>query len=240
MSDIDEVPSMDGAGVQEPMSVDEIIYDTKEFTPEEIGLLKDGKIDIGYLRHIKSLEKTKYTLISSDGDKFVFNMAEIEKMPAISAVVVDLDLKDDDETPPEIPVPIDGENLTKIKEAHDMFRNENPELTPEREQKFKEDPLTEQETNFLDMPLQKLFNLIIACNFLNFKQFSNLLAKAVAELIKGKTDDEIKIIFEGTEADFTKDEIEQALKEEPWLFKMAKSEGLLGEQALKIMEETIE
>lgn len=55
-----------------------------------------------------------------------------------------------------------------------------------------------------------------AANFLDIKPMLNLTCKAVAEMIKGKSQDEIKDLF-GVKGDFTEEEVKQVLQENPWL-----------------------
>lgn len=66
------------------------------------------------------------------------------------------------------------------------------------------------------MPLAKLFHMILAANYLDVKPMLNLTCKAVAEMIKGKSPDEIKKIF-GIQGEFTDEEIEAVYKENEWL-----------------------
>ena len=55
-----------------------------------------------------------------------------------------------------------------------------------------------------------------AANFLDLKPMLDITCKAVAEMIKGKTPDEIKKVF-GVEGDFTDEEKAQVLRDNPWL-----------------------
>jgi hypothetical protein len=58
---------------------------------------------------------------------------------------------------------------------------------------------------------------------LDLPSLLNVTCKAVAEMIQGKTSDEIKTVF-GVEGDFTQEETEQVLRDNPWLEDPAEAE----------------
>jgi S-phase kinase-associated protein 1 len=68
-----------------------------------------------------------------------------------------------------------------------------------------------------DAPPDVLYDLIIAANFLNIKGLLDLLCQAVADMIKGKTPDEIRELF-GVENDFSPEEEEEVRRENAWAF----------------------
>lgn len=77
-------------------------------------------------------------------------------------------------------------------------------------------PLDGWDLDFVRVPLATLFEMILAANFLDLKPMLDVTCKAVAEMIKGKTPDEIKKVF-GVEGEFTQEEKEQVLRDNPWL-----------------------
>tara|TARA_R110002050_G_scaffold205573_1_gene341331 strand:+ start:4960 stop:5154 length:195 start_codon:yes stop_codon:yes gene_type:complete len=60
-----------------------------------------------------------------------------------------------------------------------------------------------------------LFELIITANFLDIKPLLDLTCKTVANMIKGKTTEEIRKQF-NIKNDFTPEEEEQVRKENAW------------------------
>lgn len=90
------------------------------------------------------------------------------------------------------------------------------ELTEEQEILLRETPIAAWDKEFVDVDLQTLFELILAANYLNIKAMQNLTCNAVAEMIKGKSPEDIKKLF-GVEGDFTEEEKAQVLAENPWL-----------------------
>lgn len=60
-----------------------------------------------------------------------------------------------------------------------------------------------------------LFELILAANYLDIRGLLDVSCKTVANMIKGKSPEEIREIF-NIENDFTKEELEQVRKENEW------------------------
>lgn len=121
-----------------------------------------------------------------------------------------------------IPLPnISASILEKVVEYLEHF-HENPpskedEEKTEAEKRSAEIPEWEREYCNPDKIGQPtLFNLILAANYLDIKPLLNLTCKTVANMIKGKTPQEIKELF-GVTRDFTPEEEEQVRKENPWL-----------------------
>ncbi|KAG5684796.1 hypothetical protein PVAND_014009 [Polypedilum vanderplanki] len=69
--------------------------------------------------------------------------------------------------------------------------------------------------NFLEMDLDKLYNLITAANYLNIPQLLWLSTRKIAMLIKNRTPQEIRSLF-NIEDDWTPQEIEAVQKENQW------------------------
>ncbi|VVB04041.1 unnamed protein product [Arabis nemorensis] len=62
-----------------------------------------------------------------------------------------------------------------------------------------------------------LFNLILAANYLNIKSLLDLTCQTVADMIKGKSPDEIRATF-NIKNDFTPEEEEKIRQENQWAF----------------------
>ena len=68
---------------------------------------------------------------------------------------------------------------------------------------------------FVKVKDEELFNLILGANFLDIKSLLDLTCKTVADEIKGKTPEEIRIRF-NIKNDFTPEEEEEVKRENAW------------------------
>lgn len=73
----------------------------------------------------------------------------------------------------------------------------------------------EWEKKFVEMDQATLFELILAANYLDIKPLLDLTCKTVAEMIKGKSPEEIRVTF-NIKNDFTPEEEEKVRKENEW------------------------
>ncbi|XP_059624693.1 SKP1-like protein 1A [Cornus florida] len=90
--------------------------------------------------------------------------------------------------------------------------------TPKSEDKTSEDALKTFDTNFVKVDQATLFGLILAANYLNIKSLLDLTCQAVADMIKGKTPEEIRQTF-NIKNDFTSEEKEEVRRENAWASK---------------------
>jgi len=86
--------------------------------------------------------------------------------------------------------------------------------------KAEQESLPDDEKNVWDKDFVKvddetLFNLILAANYLDIKTLLDLTCKTVADEIKGKTPEEIRIRF-NIKNDFTPEEEEEVKRENAW------------------------
>ncbi|XP_059624691.1 SKP1-like protein 1A [Cornus florida] len=88
-------------------------------------------------------------------------------------------------------------------------------VTPKSEDKTSEDALKTFDTNFVKVDQATLFGLILAANYLNIKSLLDLTCQAVADMIKGKTPEEICQTF-NIKNDFTSEEEEEVRRENAW------------------------
>lgn len=75
--------------------------------------------------------------------------------------------------------------------------------------------IDEWDKEFFDMSQKDLFELILAANFLDIKPLLDLSCKTVANMIKGKTPEEIRKTF-NIKNDFTPEEEAKIRRENEW------------------------
>lgn len=136
------------------------------------------------------------TLISSDGFKFKIpkNIACISRMIEVM-IESDENCEDEDE---EIPLPnVDKTCLEKIIEF--MYYHKNDPVKniekPLRSNNLK-DLIQEFYCNFLEIDEEFLFRLINSANYLDISPLLDLTCAKVASMIKGKSPEEIRKLFD--------------------------------------------
>jgi len=70
---------------------------------------------------------------------------------------------------------------------------------------------------FVDVDKDTLYDLLLAANYLNVKPLLDLCCQKVADMIRGKTAEQIRQEF-GIKNDFSPEEEEEIRKENPWAF----------------------
>ena len=97
------------------------------------------------------------------------------------------------------------------------YHTENP-VVASKEDEAKEqrtDDLCQWDVDFCKVDQPTLFELILAANYLDIKGLLDATCKTVANMIKGKTPEEIRKTF-NIANDFTPEEEEQVRKENEW------------------------
>ena len=152
-------------------------------------------------------------LQSQDGQVFSVDL----KVAQMSQTVKNL-LDDIGVTEVAIPLPnVTGKILTKVIE-YCKHHIENPTPVAEGDDKADEkrtDNILPWDKEFCEVDQATLFELILAANYLDIKDLLDLTCKTVANMIKGKTPEEIRKTF-NIKNDFTPEEEEQVRKENEW------------------------
>jgi len=167
-----------------------------------------GGMDAGMAAEMVSV------LCVDDNTTHSMPLAQARMSGTIANMLDDIDDEDGDMV---IPIPkMKGATMMKVIAfcAHNPDAPLNP--TEEQQLEMRTKPLEGWHLEFVNVPLAELFEMILAANFLDLKPMLDITCKAVAEMIKGKTPDEIKKVF-GVEGEFTADEKAQVLRDNPWL-----------------------
>ncbi|CAK9174887.1 unnamed protein product, partial [Ilex paraguariensis] len=102
---------------------------------------------------------------------------------------------------------VDSKTLVKVIEYCKKHANET--ITSKDLKKFN--------SEFVDEDQAILYNVLMAANFLRNKDLLNILCEKVANMIKGKSPEEIRKTF-NIENDFSPEKEEQIRKENAWAF----------------------
>ncbi|TKY70310.1 SKP protein 1B [Spatholobus suberectus] len=149
----------------------------------------------------------KITLKSSDGEAF-----EVDEAVALESQTIK-HMIEDDCADSGIPLPnVTSKILAKVIEyCKKHVEAANPDDKPS------EEDLKLWDAEFVKVDQATLFDLILAANYLNIKSLLDLTCQTVADMIKGKTPEEIRKTF-NIKNDFTPEEEEDVRRENQWAF----------------------
>ncbi|XP_028775351.1 SKP1-like protein 1A [Neltuma alba] len=149
----------------------------------------------------------KITLKSSDGEPF-----EVDEAVALQSQTIK-HMIEDDCADSGIPLPnVTSKILAKVIEYCKKHVD-----AANSEEKISEEDLRAWDADFVRVDQATLFDLILAANYLNIKSLLDLTCQNVADMIKGKTPEEIRKTF-NIKNDFTPDEEEEVRRENQWAF----------------------
>ncbi|XBW35583.1 hypothetical protein QEN19_001157 [Hanseniaspora menglaensis] len=123
-----------------------------------------------------------------------------------------------------IPIPnVRSSILTKIikwlehhkKDPVISFSSSNNTSSTSTDDLRRTDPLDEWDKQFFTMDQEMMYEIILASNYLNIPQLLDSGCKMIANMIRGKSAEEIRQIF-NIENDFTKEEEEAIRRENEW------------------------
>lgn len=153
---------------------------------------------------------TKVKLTSSDAQMF-----EVDEEVAFQSQTVK-NLVEDAGTEDAIPLPnVSGRILAKVIE-YSKFHVDGEKKVDDKPAKS-EDDIKQWDVEFVKVDQATLFDLILAANYLNIKGLLDLTCQTVAQMIKGKTPEEIRKTF-NIKNDFTPEEEEEVRRENQWAF----------------------
>ncbi|KAI8807336.1 Skp1 family, dimerization domain-containing protein [Cladochytrium replicatum] len=152
-------------------------------------------------------------LTSSDGQDFNV-VSEI----ANQSVLIKNMLEDIGDNADDNPIPLPNVSASILQKVIDYatYHKDDPPMPADEDSKPKSsDDIEDWDREFMNVDQGTLFELILAANYLDMKALLDLGCKTVANMIKGKTVEEIRKIFNIVN-DFTPEEEEQIRKENEW------------------------
>jgi len=152
-------------------------------------------------------------LVSKEGNTYEVPIA-VAKMSKLVETTID---EESDEDVQEIPLPnVKTAVLAKVIEYCTHYKSEpmTPIQTPLKSAKI-EEVVQKWYADFVKVEQVLLFELVTAANFMDIKPLLDLTCFAVAVMIKGKSADEIRKIF-NISNDFTPEEEAQVREENKW------------------------
>merc|ERR1712035_150005 len=132
----------------------------------------------------------------------------------IKTMLDDLGMEDDDD---EV-VPLPNVNAAILRKVIQWatYHKDDPPLPEDDENKEKRtDDICSWDADFLKVDQGTLFEFSLAASYLDIKGLLDVTCKTVANMIKGKTPEEIRKTF-NIKNDFTEEEEAQVRKENQW------------------------
>lgn len=156
----------------------------------------------------------KIILASNEGTHIEVDRVVAERSMLIKNLIEDLG---DDAITSPIPIPnVNDPVLRKVVEWCEHHRNDAAQSADDdNDNRKKTTDIDEWDQKFMQVDQEMLFEIILAANYLDIKALLDVGCKTVANMIKGKSPEEIRKTFNITN-DFTKEEEEQIRRENEW------------------------
>ncbi|MCJ1285192.1 hypothetical protein MMC26_004530 [Xylographa opegraphella] len=155
------------------------------------------------------------TLKSSDGVEMTVEKEVAERSMLIRNLLEDMS----DGSTTEEAIPIANVNeavLKKVIEWCTHHRNDPPATADDdSDSRKKTTDIEEWDQKFMQVDQEMLFEIILAANYLDIKALLDVGCKTVANMIKGKSPEEIRKTF-NIQNDFTPEEEDQIRRENEW------------------------
>ncbi|CAK9859814.1 unnamed protein product [Sphagnum jensenii] len=156
------------------------------------------------------MAEKRVKLKSSDDEMF-----EVEEAVAFESQAVKNMIEDTGMDHP-IPLPnVSSKILAKVIE-YCKYHVDNQKASDDKPT-TSEDEIKAWDLDFVKVDQATLFDLILAANYLNIKNLLDLTCQTVADMIKGKTPEEIRKTF-NIKNDFTPEEEDEVRRENQWAF----------------------
>ncbi|KAG9202659.1 hypothetical protein B5807_10318 [Epicoccum nigrum] len=152
-------------------------------------------------------------LITSDNQDMTVDRQVAERSILIKNLLEDLGGDNDEAIPiPNVNEPV----MKKVLEWCEHHRNDPPaSQDDDSDSRKKSTDIDEWDQKFMQVDQEMLFEIILAANYLDIKALLDVGCKTVANMIKGKSPDEIRKTF-NIQNDFTPEEEEQIRRENEW------------------------
>ena len=151
------------------------------------------------------------TLVSADGEKYTITEKAGRRSLLIKGII------DDYPDDPEVPLNnVKSQILKIIITWLDHYADTEPREIekPLLSNNFNE-CVDAWDFNFIDLELDLIFEILLAANYMDIKPLMELASAKVASIIKGKSPEEIRKVF-NIQNDFTPEEEAQIREENQW------------------------
>jgi S-phase kinase-associated protein 1 len=160
-----------------------------------------------------SNDKVMVTLLTSDNAEIAVEREVVERSILIKNLLEDLGGDNNEAIPiPNVNEPV----MKKVIEWCEHHRKDPPaSQDDDSDSRKKSTDIDEWDQKFMQVDQEMLFEIILAANYLDIKALLDVGCKTVANMIKGKSPDEIRKTF-NIQNDFTPEEEDQIRRENEW------------------------
>ena len=152
------------------------------------------------------METTKLLLVSSDNQKIEIDSESAQKSHLLKGLMTDFNSSQE-----PIPIPdIKADILNKVVEYLTYYKGKNPKDIPKPMPSANlSEIIDEWDVKFINgIELDSVFDLINAANYMDIPSLLDLSCAKIASLLKGKTAQEIRTMF-NIECDLTEEELKE-------------------------------
>ena len=165
-----------------------------------------------------------------DGGDFKVDWEVIQKSQTIKTMIEDLGI--DQDSIGEDTIPLSNEEITSevFKKVVEWLEHDRGNPVPIDVEDNDDDDLFKTHTpialehldawqqKYIDIPVPKMFPLLICANFLEIKGLLDLMAKAVALQMQGKTVEEMRKNLDLPDPNWTEEELKKLREESAWAY----------------------
>ncbi|GMR52402.1 hypothetical protein PMAYCL1PPCAC_22597 [Pristionchus mayeri] len=159
------------------------------------------------------------TLTSSDEESFTVERQWVKHAGTIETLITSMGLDDADSDAAPMPIPLPNVKGVTLKLVIEWLKQHKDDPVKDKEEdedkEKRTDDIPQWDIDFLTVELSTLFEVLLAANYLDIKGLLQNCCKTIANMIKGKTPEEIRTTF-NIKNDFTPEEEEQIRKENAW------------------------
>merc|ERR1712223_2223888 len=167
-----------------------------------------------FFQNQQSYKMPTIKLQSSDGEVFPVDVDIARQSVTIRTMLEDLGMEEEEDEAVLLPN-VNAAILKKVIQWATYRKDDPPPPEDDENKEKRTDDISSWDSDFLKVDQGTLFELILAANYLDIKGLLDVTCKTVANMIKGKTPEDIRKTF-NIKNDFTPSEEKQVRKENEW------------------------